>query len=190
MTEPNPEIESAPRPSLVVSLQTELAEQRRACALLEEQLEVSLLSGQVPMECSDETGACVAEKPDDEETVSQVSRECFGPGGRIRSEDACTQCDRPLLAVNDVAHASTQSSVTVPATSVPPGAEPRERFCLSASTQTAAAETGPRPAQLTIKSSACLLGCLRLLFSRKCKKVKSCACLVGCLLLLFLSEIV
>merc|ERR1712078_684379 len=104
MTDRAPDAEEAtPKPTFVTALQTELADQKRMCMLLEERLETSILSAQLPMECSDETEVCSVAVGEAEVVSGHVgAKPCaLEP---FRGKDASTQSDKAHLRLIAALH--------------------------------------------------------------------------------------
>ena len=148
MTDRAPDAEEAtPKPSFVTALQTELADQKRMCMLLEERLETSILSAQLPMECSDETEVCSVAVGEAEVVSGHVgAKPCaLEP---LRGKDASTQSDNAAAVV----HSGTQCSVPAPMPTVPAMPE-SERCGVTVGTQVAGREAGPNREPHPRKSS-------------------------------------
>ena len=138
MTDRAPDAEEATtKPSFVAALQTELADQKRMCMLLEERLDTSILSAQLPMECSDETEVCSVAVGEAEVVSGHVgAKPCaLEP---FRGKDASTQSDKAAAVV----HSGIQCSVPAPMPAVPAMPE-SERCGVTVGTQVAGREAGP-----------------------------------------------
>ena len=134
------------KPSFVTALQTELADQKRMCLLLEERLETSILSAQLPMECSDETGM-FSEGIEESEVASGRAGAQICDHEPPRGEDASTQSNYIVV------HNGTQCSAPVPASAVL--AMPKSERCgATVGTQTAHQETNLKREPQPHKSSS------------------------------------